>query len=99
MWQAPTKFCSCDSRERAKGFSKSKKYAWWVHAACGKPTMHWAKAVGERLFLALGKNLLPVTDDAPEWRGSGVHGHRWDEEKKQWINISTGLPRNDSSTR
>lgn len=93
MWQNPTKYCECTTRERAKGFSLSRKYKWWVHAQCGKPTRNWAQMVGDRLFKALGKNLLPVSKEAPEWRGEGVYGHNWDEGRKQWINVETGEPK------
>lgn len=90
MWQQPTKYCECTTRERADGFARSKKYSWWVHVRCAMPTRQWAQAVGERLFLALGKNLLPVSKEAPEWRGEGVRGHTWDKEQKAWINVETG---------
>jgi hypothetical protein len=93
MWQKPTKYCDCTTRDRARGFSLSKKYKWWVHAACGKPTESWATNIGERLFQALGKNLIPVSTDAPEWRGEGVRGHKWDPDRKLWVNVQTGQPK------
>lgn len=90
MWQKPTKFCECQpsGKKQERGYTRSKKYAWWVHADCGKPTALWAR--GEHFFYSLGKNLLPVSANAPEWRGEGVHGHNWDPVKKVWIHHLTG---------
>jgi hypothetical protein len=90
VWQKATKFCDCQpgGKKQERGFTRSKKYAWWVHADCGKPTKLWAS--GEHFFYSLGKNLLPVSAEAPEWRGEGVHGHNWDPETKQWIHHETG---------
>jgi len=90
LYKCPTKFCDCQpgGKKQERGFTRSKKYAWWVHADCGKPTKLWAS--GEHFFYSLGKNLLPVSAEAPEWRGEGVHGHNWDPETKQWIHHETG---------
>lgn len=90
VWQKPTKFCDCQpsSKKQDRGYSRSKKYSWWVHKDCGKPTKLWAS--GEHFFYSLGRNLLPVSTEAPEWRGEGVHGHNWDEATKQWIHHETG---------
>jgi hypothetical protein len=88
MWQKPTKFCDCTGVD--KSFTRSKKYSWWVHSKCGKPTELWAS--GEHFFYSLGRNLLPVSEQAPEWRGEGVHGHNWNPETKQWEHHATGEP-------
>lgn len=69
VYRKPTKFCSCTSLKH-RGFSRGKKYGWWVCAQCGKPTIGWGR--GDHWFLALGKNLLPVSNIAPEYRGDGV---------------------------
>lgn len=93
LYKCPTKFCECPvARKADKAYTRSKKYSWWVHKDCGKPTVLWAS--GEHFFYSLGKNLLPVSANAPEWRGEGVHGHNWDPEKKQWIHHETGEPWN-----
>lgn len=70
IWRKPTKFCECKTDMRRGGFRRGQKYGWWVHAKCGKPSRSWGR--GDHWFLALGKNLLPVTDGAPEYRGDGV---------------------------
>lgn len=88
MYQKPTKFCECTGVD--KSFTRSKKYSWWVHSACGKPTELWAR--GEHFFYSLGTNLLPVSTNAPEWRGQGVHGHNWNPDTKQWEHHETGEP-------
>lgn len=68
VYQMPTKFCDCTEGKNKK-FSRGKKYGWWVHAACGKPTKAWAH--GSHWYTALGNNLLPKTPQAPEYRGDG----------------------------
>lgn len=93
MWQRPTKFCDCGiTKANKKPYARSKKYGWWVHKDCAKPEKLWAD--GEHYYYSLGTNLLPVSADAPEWRGNGVYGHNWDENTKQWIHHETGLPWN-----
>lgn len=69
VYRKPTKFCSCTSYKH-RGFRRGTKYGWWVCAQCGKPTIGWGR--GDHWFLALGKNLLPVSNTAPEYRGDGV---------------------------
>jgi hypothetical protein len=70
VYQMPTKFCTCLGGK--KTFTRGKKYGWWVHADCGKPTQAWA--TGSHWFQALGRNLLPKTPQAPEYRGDGNWG-------------------------
>jgi len=75
MFQRPTKFCDCASRGgniKARGFTRGKKYGWWVCNACKKPTVGWAQ--GQEWFRFLGRNLLPVSPQAPEYRGDGTWG-------------------------
>jgi hypothetical protein len=77
VWACPTKYCECGTAK--PGYTRGRKYGWWVHAACGKPTKGWAN--GEIWYTALGTNLLPICDDAPENRGPGHKQHpgynRW----------------------
>lgn len=69
VYQMPTKFCDCTVGKGGRGFTRGKKYGWWVHSTCGKPTRAWAR--GEHWFTALGRNLLERTPQAPEYRGDG----------------------------
>lgn len=95
MYQRPTKFCDCAGAgklEKRTGYSQGKKFGWWVHTGCGKPARAWTN--GDHFHAALGKNLLPVSAEAPEWRGSGIPGHVWNEETKQWEHVETGKPWN-----
>lgn len=69
VFRKPTKFCDCKTVKH-RGFSRGRKYGWWVCAQCGKPTVGWGR--GDHWFLALGKNLLPISNIAPEYRGDGV---------------------------
>lgn len=74
VFKRPTLYCTCKYNKNDRGFTRGKKYGWWVHS-CGKPTKAWAR--GEHWFLSLGKNLLPVTPQAPEYRGTGVFGNHF----------------------
>jgi len=72
VWKKPTLFCTkekpgCSSRSR--GSTRGKKYGWWVCTGCGKPTKLWAQ--GNAWFTALGTNLLPQSETAPEYRPPG----------------------------
>lgn len=75
VFQKPTKFCDCMStgkNTKARGFTRGKKYGWWVCSICKKPTIGWAE--GHEWFRTLGRNLLPKTPEAPEYRGDGTWG-------------------------
>lgn len=73
VYKKPTKFCTGtdkpECRGHKKGFTRGTKYGWWVCAACGKPTQAWGD--GEHWYATHGKNLLPKTVEAPEYRGGG----------------------------
>jgi hypothetical protein len=68
VFKKPTKFCDCLNVKK-RGFTRGQKYGWWVCDQCKKPTKGWASL--NVLFQALGKNLLPKDDNAPEYRGDG----------------------------
>jgi hypothetical protein len=72
VWKKPTKFCSCIGAMKERGFTRGRKYGWWVCTKCGKPTVGWAR--GDHWFLSLGRNLLPVQEGASEYRGDGEWG-------------------------
>lgn len=74
VFKKPTKFCDCKGVKN-RGFTRGKKFGWWVCAQCGKPTPAWA--AGAHWFMALGKNLLPVDNRAPEYRGDGVFARHY----------------------
>jgi len=58
IFQKPTKFCTCEGgKKTASGFTKGKKYGWWICSKCMKPTALWAS--GRQWFSVLGTNLLP----------------------------------------
>jgi len=91
LYMKPTIFCTCNKEGkwgRNDSWKRGTKFGLWVHNVCGKPSQAWAK--GDHWYASLGKNLLPVSTQAPEWRGEGVSGHRFDQETKQWINVETG---------
>jgi hypothetical protein len=70
MWKKPTKFCEgggCSTSKKRPAFTRGTKYGWWVCANCGRPSRAWAK--GDAWYTALGTNLLPITDETPEYRG------------------------------
>jgi hypothetical protein len=76
VYKKPTKFCTCVGIKK-RGFTRGKKYGWWVCDQCKKPTVGWGR--GDHWFLALGKNLLPVGGNAPEYRGDGVFARHFKE--------------------
>jgi hypothetical protein len=81
VWKKPTKFCECSGKGKS-GFTRGRKYGWWVCNNCRRPTESWAK--GDHWASALGTNLLPISPDAPEWRGPGHVKHEGYEPKPIW---------------
>lgn len=65
VYARPTKFCTCTTGfgmkqkqgKMAGGFTRTRKYGWWVHAVCGKPTQMWTENFQMNLINA--KDLLP----------------------------------------
>jgi hypothetical protein len=60
VFAKPTKFCECpaSTKKSLSSFGKSKKYGWYVHRTCGKPTARWAANLN--WVLSLAKNLYPA---------------------------------------
>jgi hypothetical protein len=60
-YKKPTKFCEPDDghrgRKRTTGWTRGRKYGWWVCGVCGKPTKKWA--TGDIWQYSMGYNLLP----------------------------------------
>jgi hypothetical protein len=81
LWAKPTKYCECKGGGRS-GFTRGKKYGWWVHVNCGKPTKGWVS--GDHWAPALGTNLLPISEDAPEHRGPGHVTHPGYKPTANW---------------
>lgn len=68
VWKKPTKFCECTSGNiKQRGWTRGKKFGWWVCDRCHKPSKAWAQ--GDVWYNSLGTNLLPVSHEAPEYRG------------------------------
>lgn len=70
VWKKPTKFCECTenaSTLRKRGWTRGKKYGWWVCSICHKPSKDWGR--GDEWYRSLGTNLIPITEEAPEYRG------------------------------
>jgi hypothetical protein len=81
-WKIPTQYCnSADGHLQGQGktragFTRGKKFGWWVCAVCGKPTEDWGK--GGNWDYVLGTNLLPQEiSDEPRRKG-------WERSPKQW---------------
>lgn len=70
MYRIPTQFCSCASntREKMKSWSRGRKYGWFIHADCGKPSPAWVRGLGRRMSTVLGRNLMPLEEVPEEWR-------------------------------
>ena len=45
VYRRPTMFCEsasgCSTGKRVRGFTKGKKWGWWVCGVCKKPTYGW----------------------------------------------------------
>lgn len=54
VYKKPVQFCKCN---RTSGWTRGKRFGWWVCADCGKPGEAWGK--GFVWYTALGTNLLP----------------------------------------
>lgn len=89
VYMRPTQFCSCADKTKG-GYTRGKKWGIWVHSTCGLPTKAWA--TGDHWYAAMGRNLLPPSPQAPEWRGDGVAHHRFDPVTKQYVHVETGEP-------
>jgi hypothetical protein len=87
LWKKPTKFCECPPGPDRR-YARSKKFGWYICVTCNLCHKGWAK--GEHFYPSFGVNQLPVTEEAPEWRGSGVANHTFDEGSKNWIHVVTG---------
>lgn len=77
VWKKPTQFCDCALRGRntkGRAWTRGKKFGWWVCTVCHKPSQAWAK--GDAWYTALGTNLLPKSEGAPEWRGTNQDDER-----------------------
>ena len=62
VFKRPTKFCDASDGHRSgrktyQGWTRGKKYGWWVHVRCGKPKAPWTEGAQ---WYAMGTNLLPL---------------------------------------
>jgi hypothetical protein len=64
VWQKPAGWCQCSHRE---GWGQTKKLGWWVCALCKLPSR--AHYRGDAWHNSFGANLLPISKEAPEYRG------------------------------
>ena len=89
LWMKPTQLCECPPGPR-RNYVRGAKWGAYVCTICAKSHPGWAE--GQHLYTSLGKNLLPVSPQAPEWRGTGVVNHVFDEGLKNWVHMVTGVP-------
>lgn len=61
VYKKATQFCSPDDGHRGRkttgGWTRGRKWGWWVCGVCGKPTKRWA--TGDIWHYSMGYNLLP----------------------------------------
>lgn len=58
VYGKPTQFCTCEAPPMVRGaWGRSRKYNWWVHLACRKPTKRWGTTLP--ILLGQAKDLLP----------------------------------------
>jgi hypothetical protein len=72
VFKKPTIFCQCTAIKH-RGWTRGKKFGWWVCSQCHKPSRGWAH--GDMWYAALGTNLLPISEEAPENRGPAHKQH------------------------
>jgi hypothetical protein len=93
QYRRPTNFCMDQSHRsggaKKAGWVRGAKYGWWICSVCHKPGPQWGQ--GDAWYTSLGKNLLPVSAEAPEWRGEGRRGHKWDDVNKEWVRVAPPL--------
>jgi hypothetical protein len=93
-WRIPSKFCNpADGHRKSgkiQGWSRGKKYGWWVCTDCGKPTEKWG--TGGNWDYALGSNLIPQ-EITGEQRMRG-----WHQSPMQWNELLEGRDNGDQST-
>lgn len=85
FWKAPRKFCECKDlyeknlenlnrkgrpKKFMRGWSRGKKYGWWVCSKCHKPSKYWEPGLA-RYDDVLGTNLLP---GSPETDPTKLYG-------------------------
>src|SRR4051795_7085717 len=62
IFKAPTVYCDNTDGHRGKkteaGWTRGKKYGWWVCGKCKKPTKAWSENLNA--VLGAAKNLLPT---------------------------------------
>jgi hypothetical protein len=90
VYKCPTLFHESSECRGDTTFARGPKYGWMVCTRCGKPTRAWAE--GDGWYTSLGTNMLPVTEEAGEYRGYGVPGHYWDKEKRAYVPYGRSHP-------
>jgi hypothetical protein len=92
----PTLYCKCSSTKRKRGrqkplddFTQVKKFGWWVHALCNRPTKyvveHWLEnhIGGYRNLLSDLRKQRAGTDADKEDTNEGRRGSSAEEEGKR----------------
>jgi hypothetical protein len=90
-YKKPTKFCEPQDGHRGTkttgGWTRGKKYGWWVCGVCGKPTKRWA--TGDIWHYSMGYNLLPPSI-SPLERGARST-LEWTEEELGWVSSESSV--------
>jgi hypothetical protein len=63
-------YCKCETK---KAWSQGKVSGLWVCATCKKPS--YSHVMGNGWTTTHGRNLLPISETAPEWRGPSDRTH------------------------
>lgn len=90
VYKRPVQFCTCT---RTPGWTRGKRFGWWVCVDCGKPSKMWA--MGVMLFTPLGTNLLPreIVPDPYNQLPSNPNGQRSPEE---WLFLIENMTPDES---
>lgn len=56
LFRMPTVFCDgCSTGKRVRGFTKGRRWGWWVCTVCKKPTHAWGTNI--RAIVSDGRDL------------------------------------------
>lgn len=83
VWRKPTMWCDNSDGHRKKktasGWTRGRKWGWWVCAICGKPSLGWVEGSLWRFDSAFGYNLLPdsITGKRPTFTGRSPEEWTW----------------------
>ncbi len=91
VWRKPTLACdNSDGHRKRKtqsGWTRGRKWGWWVCAICGKPSLGWVAGSLWRFDSVFGYNLLPDSIIGKRPAHTGRSPEEW-----TWLDSSSNAP-------